>query len=427
MEGILRKIFVKNFYRKVFSLLVAIAIWGFVNASITVNKVFTKVPVRIVNLPPEKTIRGLMPNGILDRKLTITLTGKKDVIDNLKKNDFEIVIDASGKGDEWIVHLSKKNLVSVNPDVDLFHNITSVSHNEFILKLSKLVTEKIPVFFAQPKGEPPEGYQYLDVWPQKVTHTLSGPEEDIQKLQKEGLEITFDLNLIPKDELDALKSDDHMQTDEVSFPVPDSWKRVAIPFLGGMKQEINGSEAKYLRIDFLRKELLPLDRDIPIWVFYPLPSTQTLNPNICPLLPSKWIADENGLTIINRPLYVGGVSRLFLDVVRDRIMIVIVADPKNKGDKPLSHQVEFVNPPQLENEYVQKLMAQSGAIDVNAPYSDLQKQRAKEREKFYKNRFREYSKSFQLFEKQGKPFRFFAYQKKNGVLILDTEIHEDNK
>src|SRR5271169_6314189 len=107
----IKKLFFDRLPQKLFAIVAACSIWFYVNGSITTQKVFPKMPIRVVNLPPDKTIRGLMPNGFLEKKLTIQLTGKKELLDNLTREDFEIVIDAADKGDEWIVKLDRRNLV----------------------------------------------------------------------------------------------------------------------------------------------------------------------------------------------------------------------------------------------------------------------------------------------------------------------------
>ena len=425
MENPIKKIFFQNFSRKVFSLLAAFVIWLFVNYSIITTKEFSDLPVRIVNLPQGKTMRGLMPNGILDHRLSVTLTGKKDVLEHLNDKDLEVVIDVANNGDEWIEMLDKKNIVSLNPDIDLIHNIAKVEHPEFIMKLSSLVTEKVPIYFRAPKGEPPEGYQFLDIFPQRLSQTITGPEEDIRKLQEEGLEITFDFSHITKDQLDVLHQQGAPHSDEVSLPVPDSWKVVPIPYLHGLKQEVNGPEAKHLRIDFLRNELLPLERDIPIWVFYPLINLSAMNPLTMPLLPNKWVVDKYGVTVISRPLFVSDVSRLFLDIVRDRIEVVIIADTVN-ANKTLRWEVQVIDPQALEENYVSQLLmaGKAGEATASSPMTQAalssQKVRLTERERYLRTRFHEYLKKFQLFESEGRPFRFNAMQEPNGIVITDA-------
>jgi hypothetical protein len=425
MERVVKGFFFQNWPRKIFSLVIALSIWIYVSYSITETKVFPKMPVRIVNLPPDKTVRGMQSNGFLNQRLSVTLTGTKELLHRLEKKDFEIVIDASDKGDEWIIHLDKRNLVSTNPDIDLIHNITNISNGEMILKLSKLVTEKIPVYIRPPKGEPPNGYQYLDVFPQKVFLSVTGPEEDVKKLQDEGLGLTFDLGQIKKEDLDALGSNEKMQSDEVSYQVPDSWKRVGIPFRSGLKEELIGAEAKELHINFLRKDLLPIGRNIPISVFYPLASINTLNPRVCPLLRSHWITSKNEVTYVSRPLFVGDVSRVFLDIVRDWVELVIIADSSNKGE-PLRWEVQFIDQKLLEDQYVSALLTsgQLGQVAMpqhsSASISSSQKTHLALRERFLRGRFREYMQKFCLYESRGVPFTIEAYQGSSGIQVQEN-------
>ena len=135
-----------------------------------------------------------------------------------------------------------------------------------MIKLTKLVTAKIALTIEPPKGVPPQGYEYLDIWPQHIFQTVSGPEEDIQQLKEKGLQITFDLNEISKSELDAIKSSGH--NDEISFSVPKKWKHLLIP-CRHTSEELNDPDAQNMRIDFLRKEFLPLDKEIPVGISIP--------------------------------------------------------------------------------------------------------------------------------------------------------------
>jgi hypothetical protein len=425
MEKTVAKKFFYSLPRRLFAIITALCIWLYVNYSITDTKLFPKIPVRIINLPADKTIRGIMPNGMLDHRLSITLTGTKDFLDRLDRKDFEIVLDATDKGDEWVVRLDKRNLVSKNPDFDFLHNITAVDHPEFIIKFSKLVVGKVPVWFHSPRGEPPEGYQFLDVFPQRVFHTVTGPEEDIQKLCDEGLEVTFDLSLISKEELDSLESSEQGVSDEVSFPVPDSWKRVPIPYLNGLKQDLASSEAKNLRIDFLRKDFLPLERDVPIWVFYPIASLDYHNPEICPLRPCKWITNRYEITTVHKPLFVYDVSKLFLDIVRDSIEIVIISGAGKNG-QPLRWTVQLIDSKLLEDRYVQALLdtgkmndSQSALPLAAAAGSSSQKMHLAIRDRFLRGRFREYAQNFKLYEQKGVPFVFHVIQRKDGVYVSE--------
>lgn len=412
-------IFTHNFQKKIVSILVAIVIWAVVSKSITTTRVFTRVPIRVVNIPADQTIRGLMPNNILNRKLTLTLSGTKNVIDRLEPQDFEVVIDAADKGHEWIVQVGKKNLVSLNPDIDLIRNVTQVSHSEFLLQLCPLITEKVPVYILPPRGEPPEGYQFLDVWPQKVYHTISGPEEDVKILQEQGLEVTFDLSNISKEELDHLSSQEEDNNDEVSFAIPENWKKIEVPFLNNLPQDINGAEARQLRINFVKKDLLPLDRPIPVRLFYPLSTITTINPTTLKLLISQALSYQDQVPVISKTLFAAGVSRLFLDIVKDRLEVVIL--PPQGNEEFLRWGVQFIDPRQLEETYVTLLFTTSrdGEIATSSlTTSSLAKQHQVQREQLFRLRFREYMERFQLYAAKAKPFKLQA-RVMNGSVVVE--------
>lgn len=420
VEGTLRKIFIDNWPRKLLAIVAAICLWFVIDYSITSTRTFTRVPVRVVNLPPDKTIRGLMPNGILDRQLTLTLTGMKEVIDKIEPGDFEVVIDASGKGNEWIVQIGKKNLVSLNPDVDLMHNVTDLSQSAFVIRLSKLLTDKIPIHIMPPKGEPPQGYQFLDIWPQKLSHVISGPEEDVRELQLKGIDLTFDLSEITAEDLDNLKSGEHKQPDEVSFYVPESWKRISIPFLHDIKQEINGPEARYLRIDFLRKDLLPIDAKIPISVFYSLATSNVLNPITRPLEPNKWIVSQNGIMVVTQPLFADDVSRFFLDIVKDHLELVIIA-ADYEPNVPLPVSVQFIDPKRLEDTYVALVLSSGkdkGELIEQSNVEHTDPHRI-QRQQYLRTRFRNYMQHFQLFRDKDTPFVIQAFLEKQEIRVKE--------
>jgi hypothetical protein len=231
MDSVVARLFTDDWKRKLVALIGAIAVWLFVHQTITETKTLTNIPIRLVNIPTDRTVQGLLPNGLLNRRVTLTVTGTKDVIDDLEPSDLEVLIDVSGLPDEWVLQVSKKNLVSLDPSVDLSSHINSVSNNEFVIKMSRLITEKIPIQLAPPLGTAPEGYQFLDIAPQTLYHTLTGPEELVHLLQDKGFLLQFDLNEITKAQLDQLKgSDISYRSDEINFPVPERWKTVVVPF-----------------------------------------------------------------------------------------------------------------------------------------------------------------------------------------------------
>ena len=393
MTAFLTRLFFHNWKQKLVAIIAAMITWMFVNQSITDTKTISGVPVRIINLPADKTIRGILPNGIQGKRISLTLNGTKDVIQDLEPGDLEVLIDASNyDSDEWIVKLTKKQLVSLNPSIDIAHHVTQVDHAEFIIKLSPLVTAKIPIH-VEVAGSVPEGYQFLDVWPETLMQTVSGPEEEIEKLKDKGLELTFDLDAITGENLDELKTTTRStHDDEVSFLVPNKWKQVSIPFQHHSLEQVNDPEATNLRIDFLRQEMLAIDADIPIRVFFPIKWRDTLNPATLSIAPNEWIQEANGLFQFAYPLYVRQVSRLFLSIIRDNIEIVIIAAPTSEREE-LHWNVEVFDPKELEDTYVAYLIGNLDTDNAGQQQTSL----VRKREELLRKRFRDYAQKLRLY------------------------------
>ncbi len=348
------------------------------------------VPIRISNLPAEKTIVGLLPNGILNKRINLSLTGSRDVIEEIEPGDLEVNIDASTIDHaDWIVQINKKNLLSLNPSIDLSNNINDVTHSEFVIKLNRLMTSKITINVLLPEGDAPEGYEFLDIWPQKLMQSISGPEEEINRLKSKGLELKVDLNRITKADLDSLKSQQLSgSNNEISFLIPYNWKQVTIPYRNYTIEEINDPDAQNLRIDFLRHEFIPVERKLPVQVFYPTRTLDAINPEKVFLSTSEFIINKEGVDLFTRPLYAKNVSRLFLDVIRDYLAITIVAGAKTEHEV-LPWSLEVVTPSDLEETYV--------AYQMASGHKQLGNILSKSREELYRKRFRRYQQDLMFY------------------------------
>ncbi len=386
--SLLRKIFLDNWQRKLVSLILAMIVWMVVSYSMSSQKVVHNIPVKIINLPEGKTVEGLQTNGVLNKRISLTLIGNKNTLDDLTGNDLEVVIDAENKPDEWIASISKKNLVSLHPGVDVKQAVTKISHHDFIIKLSKLAKEKVPVLITQPIGEAPKGYQYLDIWPYQLYLTVTGPEEIVKKLKVRGIKLTFNLSDISKEDLDSLR-DSSKKSEEISYFVPDPWKKVTISQLSEMPIVIDDPMAKGLRIDFIKTALIPIGQPVPVTLFFPPKYTKTLNPDTYSLAADDFVKKMNGMKLITSPLFAKGVSRLFVEIVEDMMQIVIIAAPKSEREE-LLWNTQFVYPHELEDRYVAKVLSESS----DEVLQELQPQL---REEYLRNRFRSYMDSFRLY------------------------------
>jgi hypothetical protein len=388
MEKLINDYLLPNWQRKCVALIIAIVIWLFVNHTITGVKTIPNVPIRIINLPADKTISGALANGILGKRINLTLNGTKNVIEQIESGDLEVLLDASAQPDEWAIQLTKKHLISLNPQIDMARHISQVSHGELIVHMSRLATAKIPVTVTAPVGLPPRGYEYIDTWPSQLYHTVSAAEEQIKELHNTGLDLTFNLNDISKSDLDSLHSS--MQLDEVSFPVPEKWKMVSLPYQNKITEAINDPEADKIRIHFLRKQLLSLNSDIPIRLFYPLKTIATINPNTFSIGTNEIVTKKNGVTVLSIPLYALDVSRLFIDVIRNHIEITITAAQPNENGK-VEWNIALVDPQALENTYVTRIFNEEGYGTSTDPTI------RKQQEEYLRNRFRDYAHKFALF------------------------------
>lgn len=414
MKTLLHKIFVSNWQRKAVALLLGMIVWLVVNHSLTTTKTINNIAVRVINLPIGKTIEGMQSNGKLSKKLTLTLVGNSKVLEDLHSNDLEIVIDAMDKPEQWTNMISKKNLVSLNPEIDLGSSISRIYPPNFVLRMTNLITEEIPVSITRPIGEAPRGYQFLDVWPYQLTVKVSGPEEVIRRLKLKEQKLTFNLSDISRAQLDTLSIHQNAgQSGVVSFLVPDQWKQIQIPLLSDTPIEIHDTPDQALRIDFVRYSLTPLDSALTVSMFYPPQYSTSLNPLSLQIRPSHLVQEHLGIFTINTPLYAKGTDRLFPQVVKDWIQIVVVAAPKTTNQS-LEWSLQFIDSPQLENEYVTTLMS-----DVSDEH--IRSMRPSLREEYLRNRFRSYMNRFELFRSEDKRFNLEALI--NGEFVdIEEEI-----
>ncbi len=414
MITLLKNLFIVNWPRKLIALIAAIVIWFLVSHSITITRTIPNIPVRVLNIPADKTIDGLLPNGLLSERITLTMTGSRTLLDTLSGQDIEVVTDAAGRADHWTISISKRNLVAKGPDIDIPFGITSVSPVELTIQLDPLVTDRIPITVTPPIGEPPKGYLYLDVWPQRLYQTVSGPKPQVDRLKEKGLRLTFPLSDITIQELSELRAKSEDQ-DQIRFFVPESWKRVTIPFMRDQEVEINDPEAAYLHLDFLWQKLLPLDTDVPVTLFFPLNYSLTLNPDTHALASGKLLDTKNGIFTLSQPTHVRNVSRRFLETVRDSIQIVIEVVPADVAAL-LPWSVQFIDPKRLEEAYV-KASLPADEADEQALPSTL-------RTKQLRERFRKYLRDFELLDADGKPLTLHPQLGPDTITLTDT-LHTD--
>jgi len=409
----LRTVFLQNWERKVISLFLAIVIWLVVNHSLTTTKILENVPVRLINIPVGMTVEGLQPNGMLSKKISLTLQGNKTELAEIMSNDIEVVLDAMDKSDDWLATITRKNLLALNPDLNLTKAIKRVVIQRLPINFTRLVSQKIPVVVTHPIGQAPKDYQFLDVWPYTLSMTVSGPEEVIKQLKAKGINLTFNLSDISREQLESQNN----KTDEVSFFVPHSWKEISIPSLSDRPFVIDDVQANDLRIDFVRNDLHPIKKPIPINLFFPPEHSKTLNPETYSLAMGGLVHQFHGIHFLSRSLYARRVSRLFVDLVQEMLEISILLSPKT--EKQLDWSVQFLNPRVLEDKYVSILMSDDGENNNDPVY-------VKRREEYLRGRFRHYMHQFKLYKSDQEKFDL-KVELKGHKITIEEIFHENSR
>ncbi|NGX61087.1 MAG: hypothetical protein K940chlam9_00567 [Chlamydiae bacterium] len=409
MKDFFYRLFIRNWPRKLVALITAIVVWLLVNQTLTVSRTLVELPVHVVNLPPDKTVVGLLSNGLLNKRITVTLTGDKSTVEDLRSTELEVLINAAGHDESWIATIDKRSLVSLNPELELRKHITEVTANDLLIKVSPLITEEVPLTIHKPIGNPPKGYQFLEIWPKHLYQKVSGPEEQVKGLKEKGLELTFSLNWISQAELEALY-EKQGRRDMIIFSVPAEWKKVAIPFKENTLEPLNGPRAEFLRIHFLKQKLIPLNLEIPITIFFPVSYSKTINPQAYSLATNDIVQRKEGLKRLTLPVYIKDVSRLFLDVVRDNMLLIIVAAPEDLQGN-LHWTIEFVDEKALENAFVEaslKEQEEQLGIKEKLPSST---------EEEIRDRFRAYLRKITLLNAEGQPLELVARRTENTIIL----------
>ena len=414
MKTLLKNLFIKNWQRKYLSIALAIIIWFAVSKSLQDVKTIRNIPVRIENIPPGKTVGGIGSNNILKRRTTLTLTGSKSLLSELNENNIEVVFNASGKHGEWIATVSKNNIRYENPEVDISQGISKVSQESFIIKLTDLMTDKIPILITKPIGEAPKGYQFVDIWPYKLFITISGPEETVNNLRNSGIKLTFNLSDISKAQLDDIQqtAKNKKHSDVISFYVPNPWKQVILPLLSANPIEINDPNAKHLRIDFIRNELFKLESPIPLSLYFPPSKVVNLSPQKISLATNQIVESKGGLKLLAEPIYAKGVSNLFLEIFKDMIELAIIVEEGE--NKCLKFSTQFINAKELEDRYVRTLMSDVTDQEMRAFQPLL-------REEYLRNRFRSYMNRLQLFHSEKEKLNICPELQGNSIVITKPQ------
>ncbi|NGX63402.1 MAG: hypothetical protein KR126chlam6_00813 [Candidatus Anoxychlamydiales bacterium] len=412
MKSILKKIFIDNWQRKILAIIIAIITWFFINNSLTVTKSIPNVSIKVRNISKDKTVAGMQPDGTLAQDITITITGNQKFISLLQPADLEINIDVKDITHDFTTTISKHHLVSKNPNINIERTIKTIKPLDISIQMSKLVKERIPIQVTKPIGEPPKGYQFLDIWPYQLYITVKGAEEIIKDLKTKGIQLTFNFDDISKKELDIIKGNKKRgKNDIINFFVPTMWKKVNISNISPYPLEIDDPNAKALRLDFIKKDLIPLGVSVPITLYFPQSSLETLNPNKITLQTNEYIKKIDGIYMLTLPLYARGVNDAFIELVKDRLNVVILVEPKKEN---LDWNLQGIVTIELEKDFINKTLTEESEEQAK-----LMERQVKE--KYLSYLFRSFMHSCRLWLSPDKKLKLYITLKDDKIHIIPNE------
>lgn len=401
--------FLYNWKRKILSFVIACLVWVMVHNSISTTITLNHIPVKIIDLPADRAIEGVSNDGMLYRQISIKVKGDRELLSEINPRDLLIQLSADGKPSHWEPRITKSNLISLDPDLDL-SGIRSLRASKLTLEQTPRLKAPIPVKILPPSGDPPEGYHFIDVWPRTLHHTISGPKELVTELRDQGLTLLLDLNTVKKEDLDAIHNT--IQQDEISYFVPSRQRRIQIPFLGKDFHEINDPKAHNLRLDFVKSDGIPIQTTIPVLLYFSSQHSPNLQPQALRLSEGKdedtdrnsAISLQGGVYILSMPLLTLHVSEHFLNTIKNHLSVVITTDSSGKN---YSWSLQVIDSERLEDEYVR---SQIGWAETSID---------QQRQKYLRQRFRNYLHLFNLHTKDGKPLELDIERKGNSIFIWE--------
>ena len=316
----------------------------------------------------------------------------------------------NNKNENFKIFITKNNVLSKNPNLNLGRAIKKIKTQEINIHLSKFVMEKVPLVMTEPIGESPKGFQFLHIKPYNLYVTVNGPEEVINQLKTQGgLKLSFNLNEILDTDLEAIESSmqPNIKKDVISYYIPTAWKKVNIPEISSSPIEIDDPEAKKLRMEFLKSTHLPITFPIPVILFFPSTTSEKLNSNTVSIANNDFVKKINNIDLIDTPLYAEGVSELFLDILKDKLFIMIYVTEKNQLDWNIQAALSL----EMQKDFTKRVLAEKPLQEHSLISLNASKQ-------FLKMRFRKYMNGCRLWESPTEKLTLKITLKNNKIHII---------
>ncbi len=141
MKSLLTAFFLKNWQRKIISVILAIIIWILVNNSLIAEKTYTNVAVKVRNVPSGMHVPGMRADGYLEEKINLKIVGYKKILDQLSQDDIQVLLNAESKEKDWVAIIRKNEVVFLNTFINPYPFIRTISHEPFVVSMTKTASE----------------------------------------------------------------------------------------------------------------------------------------------------------------------------------------------------------------------------------------------------------------------------------------------
>lgn len=169
---ILRRIFLEDLGLKLLSVGIATLLWVYV-ASEEKTEISIKVPIRFVNLPPDKAIIGDVPSNV-----DVLLSGPKSIVFGLMNKDLEYKVDMKGAQIGLVeVRVEPEALGISNP-----LKILRISPSLFTVRVDKIEKKRVKVV-PQITGEPDEDYVISNLIASPTKVDIIGPSTYLRTVE----------------------------------------------------------------------------------------------------------------------------------------------------------------------------------------------------------------------------------------------------
>jgi YbbR domain-containing protein len=172
--GRLRRFLTHNVGLRVLSVLLAIALWVFVNAGEHTEERQLEVPVRYNSLPPGLVIVNNHPQSI-----EITVAGTPAMLTLLDENRLALKLNLTGVG---------PGQASFRLTPEMFNeyrrtNVTRIMPSQIVLDIDRIVTVEVPVTLKL-EGKPASGYRVASTEVRPLQVEATGPSRVVSALKR---------------------------------------------------------------------------------------------------------------------------------------------------------------------------------------------------------------------------------------------------